>query len=147
MSETDQSALVFVYGTLKPGGRFHNTYCAPFSCTAIKAWTSGRLFDFPEHGYPGAIEDPTSRIYGYVLHFPHSGKLVLSNLDQLEGYDPDGIAEENEYYRKWVSVQPMHGEKQEMQAWCYFMSQASIELNGGVAIPDGDWKTSASNIQ
>ena len=44
---------VFVYGTLKPGGRYHQRYCGEFLTEAVTLVIAlGHLYDFPQLGYP-----------------------------------------------------------------------------------------------
>ena len=47
---------VFVYGTLKPGGIYHDRFCSSFKFEAEEAYVNGKLFDFSPLGYPGALE-------------------------------------------------------------------------------------------
>ncbi len=132
---------VFVYGTLKPGGFYHERFCGPFRFEAEPAYIGGRLFDFPHLGYPGAIEDAESGIKGVLLRFRHTEKAVLEKLDFLEGYNPDGPPEKNEYYRKLIPVYTDESDSNAReQAWCYFMTNETVANLGGIAIPDGHWK-------
>ena len=129
---------VFVYGTLQPGERFHDDICSPFTFSASKAWVQGRLFDFPELGYPAAVEDPHSKIYGYLLRFEQPARSLLHALDQLEGYNPHGPPEDNLYYRLTVTVWPTNHSRP-IRAWCYFMTLERVKAQGGVALPNGHW--------
>ncbi len=130
---------VFVYGTLKPGGRFHDTICSPYPLSATKAWVNGRLFDFPDRGYPAAAEDPHSRIYGYVLSFEQPGQNLLRALDELEGYNPHGSPQDNLYYRLTVSAWTNNRGSRPITAWCYFMTPERINAYGGVELTHGRW--------
>lgn len=98
------NAHVFIYGTLKPGGLYHKDYCGGFNLKEQEAPTAGKLFDFPELGYPSAMEASDGTIRGYLLTFDASEIEVLSKLDVLEGYIANNHPGENEYYRKRVPV-------------------------------------------
>lgn len=54
--ESDCELCVFVYGTLKPSGRYHQRYhqryCANFLTAALPAQVKGELYDFSQLGYP-----------------------------------------------------------------------------------------------
>lgn len=134
------STRVFVYGTLKPGGFYHDRFCGSFKFESVEAYTFGKLFDFPQLGYPGALEDENSRIKGILLRFYNLEPVVLNKLDFLEGYDPNQAPEKNEYYRKQV---PIFGSSTSSEptdlAWCYYMAQRTISNLGGIQIPDGFW--------
>ena len=134
------STRVFVYGTLKPGGFYHNRFCGPFKFDSVEAYTLGKLFDFPQLGYPGALEDENSRIKGILLRFYNPESAVLRKLDYLEGYDPHQAPEKNEYYRKQVPIfRTAISAKPSESAWCYFMDTRTISKLGGIYIPDGFW--------
>lgn len=130
---------VFVYGTLKPGGHYHEAYCGGFQLEATDGYIQGRLFHFPDLGYPGALESVTDKIYGVLLTFNHEKDLVLSKLDQLEGYDPARPAEDNEYYRKLVTVYNESDLTIMDNAWCYFMTPEQVRRLNGAYLPSGIW--------
>jgi gamma-glutamylcyclotransferase (GGCT)/AIG2-like uncharacterized protein YtfP len=130
---------VFVYGTLKPGGRYHRAYCGGFAFEIEKAATYGQLFDFPELGYPGAIENSDHSIQGCLISFKHFPDEVLPKLDKLEGFDPNRPAGQNEYYRKQVQVFSPQGHILTNEAWCYFMTHPTISRLKGIPVPDGNW--------
>lgn len=130
---------VFVYGTLKPGGHYHEAYCGDFQWDACEGFIKGRLFDFPTLGYPGAMEDPSDSIQGVLLNFYQDEHLVLAKLDRLEGYDPQQPIEQNEYYRRLVVVyNRSHGVISE-NAWCYFMTPERVKELDGIHLSDGHW--------
>lgn len=99
---TNDSLRVFVYGTLKPGGRYWRRLCAGRVKGCFPAWIQGQLFDLPV-GYPAVVasEDADAVVHGFVLRFaPAEGEEVLQDLDDLEGYDPtDPESPDNEYRR------------------------------------------------
>jgi len=133
---------VFVYGTLKPGGIYHDRFCSSFKFEAEEAYVNGKLFDFSPLGYPGALEGDDLRICGFVLRFSHKESEVLSKLDELKGYDPNRQEGLNEYYRKRVNVfKNAENSEASENAWCYFMALKKIESLRGVQMPDGFWPT------
>jgi len=131
---------LFVYGTLQPGGRFHDDFCARETFIALRAWTAGRLYDFPHRGYPAAAEDPDGRIHGHVLCFSAAAPTLLTRLDDLEGYDPRRPAANNLYYRTEVEVFTLDASGRTMPAWCYFMPLERILRSGGVYLESGCWR-------
>jgi len=130
---------VFVYGTLKPGGHYHNEYCGGFQFNLEEAWIRGQLFDFPQLGYPGAVEDKNHWTKGYVFSFAHQESEVLLKLDTLEGYDPKRPAHQNEYYRIKVPYYIYKGNPQSGVTWCYFMESDQIKSLGGIPLLEGEW--------
>ena len=128
-----------MYGTLKPGGFYHDAYCGSFHFEATNAVVRGQLYHFPSLGYPGATEHPTEHIQGVLLTFHHPEKEVLSKLDVLEGYDPSRPADANEYYRKQVPVFEKAGQPLGYDAWCYFMEQRKVDTLNGQRLPSGLW--------
>ncbi|MDA0349095.1 MAG: gamma-glutamylcyclotransferase [Verrucomicrobia bacterium] len=138
--KSKEIACVFVYGTLKPGGFYHDRFCGSFHFETEEAFVDGRLFDFPHLGYPGALQEKGSRIRGFILRFSHPETEVLAKLDMLEGYDPERTEDLNEYYRKRISVFKEENDTEASEkAWCYFMTLKKIESYGGVWLPNGSW--------
>ena len=139
---------VFAYGTLQPGGRFHDEICGAQQFTASEAWIHGRLFDFPDRGYPAAVEDPHVKVYGCLLQFETAGADILAALDQLEGYNPQAPEADNLYYRTVVDVRLIHGQDRPhteiVSAWCYFMHAAQVKVYGGIQVDTGRWAQSAA---
>lgn len=131
---------VFVYGTLKPGGRYHRRYCETYLTEAIPALVKGRLYDFPALGYPGmtAGED---WVKGYLLKFVQDKAIcreILQRLDHLEGYREDLSAEMNDYQRVSVQVFTLAHEPLPL-AWVYQMTAAAVHVNNGRYLPKGNW--------
>lgn len=77
---------VFVYGTLKPGGTYHQQYCAPYLQTVRLAQVRGLLYDLPLLGYP-AMTLSDGWVKGYWFRLDAA---AMPGLDYLEGYSPDG---------------------------------------------------------
>lgn len=140
--EQDATAVcelfVFVYGTLKPGGRYHARFCAQGLVAAKPGLVKGRLYDFEQLGYP-AVSRGDGWVKGYLLQFSGTRFFcdgVLRGLDALEGYVGEG--EENEYERCEVQVFDVMGEPLR-QAWLYVMDEERIQKCGGVYLLAGDW--------
>ena len=137
--EAQQNTSVFVYGTLKPGGLYHEAYCGRFRFEASKGSISGTLFDFPALGYPGALEHATNKVRGFLFTFYHPEQEVLTTFDELEGYDPRRPSFQNEYYRKKI---PVYGDANQViypNAWCYFMESRKISILEGIQLLEGNW--------
>ncbi|MGD1867382.1 MAG: gamma-glutamylcyclotransferase [Phormidesmis sp.] len=135
---------VFVYGTLKPGGRYHERYCGAYAPRIIPAMVRGRLFHFPDLGYP-AMAEGEGWVKGYLLIFAQPQSVcavVLSQLDRLEGYQSDSSSADNDYDRCRLDVFNYDGRFLQ-QAWVYRMSMAAIASQGGVLLPAGDWPVAA----
>lgn len=125
---------VFVYGTLKPGGKYYQIYCLGKTLREIKSWAKGELYDLPL-GYP-AMTEGDNKVYGYLLTF--ASHRELDNLDRLEGYTGINNSPLNEYDRRKIMVydennQPLN------EAWCYFMDREKINQLNGVALTLGYW--------
>ncbi len=143
LDETIAELCVFVYGTLKPGGRYHERYCGVYSPKVIPSVVRGQLFHFPLLGYP-AMTLGKSWVKGYLLIFSQSPQLcsnILSQLDRLEGYESVGPADassENDYERSQLDIfDPNYQLLQ--QAWVYHMPMTSVLAQGGALVPGGDW--------
>lgn len=130
---------VFVYGTLKPGGFYHQRYCAPYLQRARSAQVRGTLYDLPALGYP-VMTPGEGWVQGYWFRL---NAIALPGLDYLEGYVPPeqrvseaGEAPEEEYMRQQTTVFDLDGEPLG-NAWIYVME---VPPAGAVWLPDGDWK-------
>lgn len=125
---------VFVYGTLKPGEYFYPHYCEGKVVASAEAIALGTLYDLPM-GYP-ALTPGENPVYGYVLSFADFG--VLAALDQLEGYNPDGPPELNEYERSPATVYDLN--RQPLgEVWLYWMPAEKAEQLGGQRLAHGRW--------
>jgi gamma-glutamylcyclotransferase (GGCT)/AIG2-like uncharacterized protein YtfP len=124
---------LFVYGTLKPGESNHDRYCQ--SVTHIEmAIVYGALYALPM-GYP-ALTIGESFVQGSLLTFASSQ--ILTELDELEEYQPDRPLEENEYYRqKTKTFSPTH--QPLGTAWVYMMELEKAKRLGGILLPEGNW--------
>ncbi|MDZ7956874.1 MAG: gamma-glutamylcyclotransferase [Aulosira sp. DedQUE10] len=113
---------VFVYGTLKPGEVNYKRYCAGKVIDTKRAIAPGKLFALPM-GYPAmTLED--SQVQGYLLSFPDSE--VLSQLDELEDYQPHRQMSENLYNRQQIEIYDLQGLSLGL-AWVYIMSPDRVK--------------------
>ncbi|GAB4157870.1 MAG: gamma-glutamylcyclotransferase [Planctomycetota bacterium] len=156
----DTTLFVFVYGTLKSGGKYHDAYCKGI-LESKAAWVWGRLFD-TGLGYP-TIEIPQSSIladgssdrardselsgvvikpetvrvpsgFGRVqgeLQTYSDFQSVLTRFDELEEFTPEGPSP----YRR-VLV-PVYCEDFIVSAWTYVRTEL---LECTQEITDGIWR-------
>lgn len=140
MSPGDTFRL-FVYGTLRSGGRFHERYCSG-ARSIVEATVAGRSSLLPE-GYP-VLDVPRSQVLAHGSADPladvrrletiepdvppapgwpaTTGELMvlddpsrrLPALDELEGFDPGGPSL---YLRVALPVRPAQGPP--VVAWTY----------------------------
>jgi gamma-glutamylcyclotransferase (GGCT)/AIG2-like uncharacterized protein YtfP len=132
---------VFVYGTLKPGEANYQRYCAGRVVEAKRAIAFGQLYDLPL-GYP-AMTPGNSPIQGFVLTF--ADPAILSDLDDLEDYDPNRTPEENEYYRQQIETHSPAGQALGL-AWAYLMTFEQVQRLEGVLMPPGWWSSYANTL-
>lgn len=127
---------VFVYGTLKPGAANFDNYCGDKVVASYRAYIVGDLYHLPRLGYPGAIHG-TRQVHGFVLAF--NDATVLSELDELEDYDPCRQPPENDYNRELVTAY-LIDHSPHISAWAYLMTPAQIKKLRGILLPDGWWE-------
>lgn len=132
---------VFVYGTLKPDGKYYQIYCRGKTLQEIKSWTIGRLYALP-FGYPAMIRETPNdrtddRVYGYLFTFP--SQKDLENLDSLEGYSGIPNSPLNEYDRTKIIVYDQANQAID-DVWTYFMTREKVKALNGVYLPSGQWK-------
>jgi gamma-glutamylcyclotransferase (GGCT)/AIG2-like uncharacterized protein YtfP len=125
---------VFVYGTLKPGGRYHEPYCGGRVRSYCEAIAYGDLYDLPV-GYP-AMTKGDRPIQGVVLTLTHPDD--LRHIDQLEGHDPDRPSDENEYERSHVEVFDLQGQSLGT-VWMYWMPLERVHRLGGTYYAGNCW--------
>jgi gamma-glutamylcyclotransferase (GGCT)/AIG2-like uncharacterized protein YtfP len=130
---------VFVYGTLKPDGKYYPIHCLGKTFQEIKCWTMGRLYALPL-GYPAMIlgtSGSDDRVYGYLLSF--ASEKDLANLDKLEGYSGISNSTLNEYERTKIIVYNEANQAIE-GVWTYFMTPEKVKALKGVYLPCGQWQ-------
>jgi len=133
MKSSDLS--VFVYGTLKPGGRYWPEFCEGKVDEPVPARIRGALYDL-HLGYPGLLLTGKDWVQGHVLTF-NTEKDFL-RLDYLEGYEPGRAYSKNEYIRKRVPAYSTEGDPLG-EVWAYEITQHVMERCQGTLIVDGDW--------
>jgi gamma-glutamylcyclotransferase (GGCT)/AIG2-like uncharacterized protein YtfP len=137
--DDDPGRRVFVYGTLKPGGFYWPRFCEGKVGPPVEAKVRGRLFHLPA-GYPALVAGGGEWARGFVLEF--LGDAALAGVDGLEGYDPDGPPEANEYERIVVDgFRPDGGPLG--RVWTYVMDEAKARGLGGEPVDGGNWKGAA----
>lgn len=119
---------IFVYGTLKPGGR--NYFLAKGVTHTEPAYLEGYdLVHFEPERYPAMIPGE-GRVYGVVLTFADIGA-ALPALDALEGLH----LTPPEYARATVTVQPSGS-----TVWTYvYVNQARLAAPGTSRVVGGNW--------
>jgi len=126
---------VFVYGTLKPGEPNFEPYCGGKVQEVTPAYTYGHLYALPV-GFP-AMTTGDSQVQGVLMSFPDES--VLSDIDDLEDYDPHASPDSNLYQREWITIYSAQGEYLG-QAWGYRMPFWRVQQLGGVFLPSGCWQ-------
>lgn len=126
---------VFVYGTLKPGGRYFQAYCGAYLKQSQPAQVRGLLYDLPHLGYP-TMTLGDGWIMGYLFTL---GLMALPGLDQLEGYNPQGFSHDDDgeiaYTRQRAMVFDLW-ERPLQEAWVYTVDNVPAEA---VWLPNGEW--------
>jgi len=118
---------LFVYGTLRQGGRLHNQLQqAKF---LGRAEATGTLFHTPSKRYPGAVfdSDVNTRIIGELYEFPDE---LLSALDIVEGYYPNLPLRDSLFIRTRVLLE----DSTSAESYQYNRPTADLE-----PIPGGDY--------
>jgi len=128
---------VFVYGTLKPGGRYWPEFCEGKVVAYTPAKVRGELYDL-HVGYPGLKLRGDGWVYGYVLELGEPAH--LHGLDYLEGYVPGRPEDQNEYNRLRVPCFDLDG-KPLGEVWVYEMTAATMARHSGTLIESGNWVT------
>ncbi|MPY67480.1 gamma-glutamylcyclotransferase [Deinococcus sp. SDU3-2] len=128
---------VFVYGTLRPGGR--NAGLAA-RCgqpqTQAATLSAFRLLHLSPENYPAIVPgEPGERVQGEVLTYPPQvWAQVFPLLDALEGVDETPPL----YHRQRVTVALASGEAEEVWVYVYARTER-LTLPGAVPVPGGDW--------
>lgn len=129
---------VFVYGTLRHGGRFHDAYLAGRFEHAVPATLHGAVMWDNRGAYPYLALDPEGGpVVGELFSIsPATFEAVLAGLDHLEGHVPGRSG--NLYERRIVEVATDEGPQ---RAWVYVIdADAAPDLDEELPrVPDGDW--------
>ncbi len=127
---------IFVYGTLKPGGRYYPFYCQGKTTEEVEAYTWGQLFHLPGRGYP-AMTLGERKVKGILLTFEDDS--ALRQIDQLEDYSPTRPLNANEYIREERKIYSPRDEALG-EAWCYLMDIKKVMELSGIFVPSGWWQ-------
>lgn len=141
---SNDSAVVFVYGTLRPGQPNHSLIARDVE-TSVSAHGHGlRLYAAAHYGYPYAITGrPDDLVVGALLPFrPDHERAAVDRLDYLEGFDADH-PDRGHYLRRrrtFITDQPsrLGPTGTPVNAWIYLAGPAT-PLNRLPPIPTGDW--------
>jgi gamma-glutamylcyclotransferase (GGCT)/AIG2-like uncharacterized protein YtfP len=129
----DPIRYVFVYGTLRRGGRNDIARFAPAPEHVADASIAGTLYDLGS--YPGAVLGGTARVFGeiYVITPP-----LEAQLDLLEEVKPD---DSGEYIKRQVKVR---AGAEEFACLIYEIHPQHIV--GRPVIASGDWLAHVRSI-
>jgi gamma-glutamylcyclotransferase (GGCT)/AIG2-like uncharacterized protein YtfP len=124
---------VFVYGTLRRGGRNDIARFSPAPAHVADASIAGTLYDLGS--YPGAVLGGTGRLVGEIYAITSA---LEAQLDLLEEVEPDGSGE---YIKRDVKVQ---AGARELVCLVYEIHPKRIA--GRPVIASGDWLTHVRSI-
>ena len=134
---------LFVYGSLREGGRSHAWIQRTDPVGSTSAWTPGRLFHLPTAGYPAMVPSPEPGsphpgpgwVAGEFIGYEDEAALnrALQDLDQLE--DVEGEL----FERQILPVVLDSGHH--YAAWIYVFPEDRLPRleKEGVELPGGDW--------
>lgn len=135
---------LFVYGTLRPGGRNHGWLRRTHPEGLCRAFLPGRIWHLPEAGYPAVLAGPEPPagppgpgwVVGDFVGYEDEAALenALADLDELEDV-AGGL-----YERLLAEVLLASGHR--MLAWTYVFPEVREQTLARVAVelPDGDWE-------
>lgn len=131
----DPPLPVFVYGTLRRGGRFHHDLLAGRAVTIEPARLAGATM-WDNHGaYPFVALVGAGSVLGELVTAPAGDHVdLLGALDHLEGHEPG--APDNLYERVIVEVETAEGAQ---RAWVYVRTDVEDLDRALPRIPGGDW--------
>jgi len=121
---------LFVYGTLRPGGRYNYLTEGLSLLSASPAYIDGfDLYLLRPQNYPGIVPG-VGRVYGDLLEFADISSALLI-FDDLEGVDNSPPY----YFREKVTVNPLG-----QQAWVYILNNDDFpETTQLFKLKSGDW--------
>ncbi|MFE4861576.1 gamma-glutamylcyclotransferase family protein [Streptomyces sp. NPDC056670] len=138
MTPAEPPLPLFVYGTLRPGERYHRRFLRGRTLAERPALLTGALlYDGP--GYPYAIPGDGT-ITGTLIELgPAAHPELLAALDELEEYV--GPGHPRNLYDRLVREALVDGHL--IRCWVYLAAPrlARELLAGGTPIPGGDWLT------
>lgn len=116
--------FLFVYGTLKRGGKYHNSYLKDAKFHVI-AKTVDKFDMFSNGEYPFIFVNGSTQIHGEIFQVDHE---QLTNIDKLEDVP-------NEYIRAKITLTC---NDKEIEAWTY-ISQAHMKKDRLQYIENGNF--------
>ena len=125
--------LLFVYGTLKQGGKYH-CYLEEAELVEERAMAKGSLYD-TEMGYPAMVLASEGQVEGEIYNVP---EVLWPALDYLEDYS--GNPEIDLYDKKKIQVE-VDGKVVETLA--YLAKDKNLLKT---PIPTGKWEVSYSAV-
>ncbi|MEV3873540.1 gamma-glutamylcyclotransferase family protein [Streptomyces sp. NPDC049906] len=129
----------FVYGTLRPGGTYHDSHLRDALATVVPArLPDAALHDGPGYPYAVAAPPPAEVLGDLVTVRPADHDALLASLDALEEYAGPGDAR-NEYERVVREVLTPDGTA--VPAWVYLAAPRVADRlrRSGTPIAGGDW--------
>lgn len=130
---TKERLPIFVYGTLRPGGKNYLHFLAGRTVDEVTATAEGQLYFVADGGYP-YVEPGPGLVSGELIYLdPHHYEETLQAVDELEEYDPDNEAH-SVYLRRSTTVFLADGNP--AAAWIYYWNCPSIT---GIRISSGDF--------
>lgn len=128
----------FVYGTLRPGGRYHRPFLGGRTRAEEPARLTGAvLYEGP--GYPYAVEEPDGVVRGdLVTAVPQAYDDLLAALDRLEEYVP---GDPHNLYERVAKNVVRDRDGTTVRAWVYVAAPTvAARLRArGTRIEGGEW--------
>jgi len=114
-----EAEMLFVYGTLRRGGRFQGVLRRLRARLLAEGSVAGSLYHLGD--YPGAIQNETaaSSVRGEVYLLSNPAR-ALKVLDNFEGFNP-GRPEASLFLRERTTVTLASGRR--VQAWIYWLRE------------------------
>jgi gamma-glutamylcyclotransferase (GGCT)/AIG2-like uncharacterized protein YtfP len=137
--ETD--LVVFVYGSLQPGGRNWARFCAGKVVAQQPARVRGTLYR-QRDGFPALTLDEQWWAHGWRLELRDPA--ALAGFDRLEDYSADRPPEKNDYQRVRTECFALEDESGSAPlslgpVWIYIMTAARLAEVGAVVLASEVW--------
>lgn len=128
---------LFVYGTLKVGGRFASSFDETRK-SAVKATVEGQLWgDKDFTGYPMMFHGEGEIVHGELHEYDADMNELIHEMDRIEGFrvhDP----EQSLFIRELINVTLEDGTTE--KAWAYFFNGENRRFPNTVKHDDGVWQ-------
>lgn len=126
---------VFVYGTLKVGGRFAKEF-NEFRTHSVKATLRGTMYSI-FNKYPAVALDGSDNVVQGELHTYSNKSYVLNGLDRIEGYNND--PESDLYNRVEVIVETEQGKREPCFVYVIPERRLSHVMQNFPVVEEGRW--------